>query len=307
MPVDQMLSERQLAAFQAVADAVVYQPCVRFDNVVAAAIQSNTRRQYLRVGNDPNGPLDVSLLNTVVNELVSLGLVARLTVNGADTIGLTQDGRSCPDLSSPLLTGLLSAWELESNLADGLGVNDLTGVGTWSFSGGGVSFPGGAGNYLTCADTAALRLVGTSYSLAVMVSFNTAAGQTLMSKSTANVGGWLLSVVTGPGGRRAAHQVYDPALRRAVEVAAMSTGTWYTVVGMFDADTGTLDVRIDDGSAQTASAPTGPATLTVPFQIGSNGTTGLNGTVKRARIWTRLLEADEIGRACYAFPQFIAP
>lgn len=99
---NQILTEPQLAAYQAVCDACQGNngPCGTYQGVYDEAYNSFTRRAALRGGRQ-TGPPDAALLNALVDQLVPYGLVARATVDGVDRVGVTVPGRECPLFGFP--------------------------------------------------------------------------------------------------------------------------------------------------------------------------------------------------------------
>jgi hypothetical protein len=90
------MTERQIAALQAVADACFGCRLASLESVRRAAEEGH----YCYYGpiRDLNDEVPADALDELVDELVALGMVRRETHKGLPHVGLTGDGRRCPDI-----------------------------------------------------------------------------------------------------------------------------------------------------------------------------------------------------------------
>lgn len=95
------LTNAQEAAFSAVNGACLNSPCATFDAIQGQVGVATVWAQWFRVARsqaNPNG-VNLAALQTAVNELVALGLVATGVSGGVTYYGLTRPDWTCPLIS----------------------------------------------------------------------------------------------------------------------------------------------------------------------------------------------------------------
>lgn len=247
------LTEPQLAALQAANDALRQVKCASFEAVFSQAYISFTRRAVLRNGN-PEGTLDPNYLSTLIDQLVSLGLLLRGYVNGVDTVGTAYPGWSCAPLGVTLLTDLLGYYRFDGNADDSSGNSrNLSAVGTYAS-------PGVIGQYLTSGAPAvtSLSIPVTSaggVSLSAWVRFTGGAVAQDVTCHIESATGTIIRVLA----RRATAAVRVTGLPAvSVTASGLAADAWHHVVASCSGSTLTLYV---DGALVGTTSCTLPDTV----------------------------------------------
>lgn len=201
-----------------------------------------------------------------------------------------------------LLEDLVSHWKLDETSgtrADAQGSNNLTSSGTAASVAGkiGNAFaPTGiaAGGTLSIADNASLSMGNHDFTLSAWANFDTSTnsrGIAIKWGTGSNEyglysnGGKFRFIVNGSGG-----------YSYAESPTTLSNGTWYFLVGWYDSNANTVNLKINNGT--TISVPFTGGTVsdgTNPFTIGSfNGGNYVDGSIDSVSVWKRTLTEQEM-------------
>jgi hypothetical protein len=209
---------------------------------------------------------------------------------------------------STLTNGLISHWQLDESQGtrfDSKGTNHLSDNNTVTQAagklGGAAVFSTAAGNYLSKPDNADLSIQGD-------VNFTFAGWFYLTSKSS-YMG--LLAKYDGAGLFEYS-LYYDQGFDRLVWMVSNSSGvanqviasslgspalnTWYYVVVWHDASANTINIQINNSTADSAAHdPAGVKDGISAFELGqfAGNTAGLSGRIDSVSFWKRLLTAAE--------------
>lgn len=211
-------------------------------------------------------------------------------------------------INDSLLTGLISYWKLNEasgTRADSVGSNNLTDNNTVTRvlgkQSGAAQFVLANTEYLSVASNSSLQVGNEPFCICGWVYLSTnATTQSLFSKyNTSSNRQFLVDYVTGtnrfrfvvsPDGSATVTQVY------ANNFGAPSTGTWYFICAWHDSVGDTVNIQVNNGTADSAAFvggvfPTGNG----DFTIGSNSGGGsyLNGYADEIGFWKRLLTTEE--------------
>ncbi len=232
--------------------------------------------------------------------------------NGVNWVPMTSP------INLPTTNGLVGYWKLDegsgTSVADSSGNGNTGTVGagaaltTGGYYNGAASFPGGSNNYVSLPDTAALDFAG-SWTLSAWVNNSNlpgSAGNAFIINRDNNVSktAYVLEIDHHQGcpaagqSWRVSFQDSGGTQHMACYAATINTGTWYHVVGVWDASAfnlmiyvnGTLDVTQNTG----ASVPV--ITSGSGLRVGSDGggTSRWNGVLDDVRLYNRVLSAAEI-------------
>lgn len=210
-----------------------------------------------------------------------------------------------------LLANLVSFWELEEasgSRVDAHGSNHLTDVNTVTQSPGKVGnaaqFTAANGEYLSIADNAALSMTDTDFAIAGWVRLNTKANEVIAAKYRTNTNSreYLLYYAASDGAtQRFIFIVSANGISTAAVVAnnfgEPATGTWYFVVAWHDSVANTINIQINNGTANSTAHTTGVFNGTDDFRIGalyaSSPIYFWDGRIDQLGIWKRTLTATE--------------
>lgn len=218
--------------------------------------------------------------------------------------------------SLPQAAAIVSRWDLDEasgNAADSVGSNTLTDTNTvGSASEGPVSgitqsrdFEAGSTEYFTIADNASLSQTG-SITIGFWVKPESIVDYTVwVAKWTTGTNNRSYYMYNGSDGRMHMGISVDGTAEKDVSIdagSAMSAGTWYHMVGVFEAST-----RIElykngvSGNTDTSSIPSGIFNSTSTFDIGRETTGGnyADGLMSDAILWSVALTDAEVA-AYYA-------
>src|SRR3990172_6707396 len=221
------------------------------------------------------------------------------------------------DTNSTLEKNLISYWPLNEtsagtsqvNRADAFGTNTLTDNNTTPSTDG---IKGNAGNfttanteYLSIADNVSLSTGNIDFTVSAWVKLTTkTTSQMIASKCDSGSAGlceWFLYY------NQAADRFYfglwntsgGVALATAVanNFGSPSTGVWYHLVGWHDATADTANIKVNNGTANSASYGAGSISdSTGKFEIGAYLTTTLpmDGAIDEVGFWKKILSSQEI-------------
>lgn len=211
-------------------------------------------------------------------------------------------------INDSLLTGLISYWKLNEasgTRADSAGSNDLTDNNTVTRvlgkQSGAAQFVLANSEYLSVASNSSLQVGDEPFCVCGWVYLTTnATTQSLFAKyNTSSNRQFLVDYVTGTNRFRLVVSQDGSATVTQVfanNFGAPSTGTWYFVCAWHDSVGDTVNIQVNNGTADSAAFaggvfPTGNG----DFTIGSNSGGGsyLNGYADEVGFWKRLLTTEE--------------
>lgn len=213
-----------------------------------------------------------------------------------------------------LLTNLQAFWELEEASGtrnDAHSTNHLSDVNTVTQAAGKVGnagqFTGANSEHLSIADNAALSTGDIDFTIAAWVYMD--------SKGT----GFNANIIAskyGAGGQNVDHEwwlgytgqasdLFQLVVRpgtgtlgtvQALNLGAPSTATWYYVVAWHDAVNNTINIQVNNGTADSQAYSTGTIDGSGAFEIGdASGGVGapFDGRIDQVGFWKRVLTAQE--------------
>lgn len=210
------------------------------------------------------------------------------------------------------LTDSLAAYykldESSGNAIDALGVSDLTASGspptaTTGKVGGCRVFVAASSQMFSRADNAALSTGDIDYTLAMWVYLTSKPAATMDMLSRYDVGNVALReylFVWNATNDRFEFYITNTAGGNNVVTAnnfgAPSTGTWYYVVAWHDAAGNTINISVNNGTANSAATSVSPSDTAVVTTLG--GRTGIatrywDGRLDEVGYWKRVLTVDE--------------
>jgi len=214
--------------------------------------------------------------------------------------------------ASPVLrNNLMAFWSLEEasgNRADAHGSNTLADNNTVTSNTGKVGtaaqFTATNSEYLSIADNAALSMGDIDFTIAGWVYLDTKANEVIAAKYRTNTNNreYLLYYALSDGATNRFIFLVSPNGVGTTAVVANnfgepSTGTWYFVVAWHDATANTINIQINNGTANSTAHSTGVFDGTDDFKIGALHTTSpiyfWNGRIDQLGIWKRVLTATE--------------
>ena len=263
--------------------------------------------------------VDYSLIDTIAADLEAY---SDTTVTGGTTyyykvaaVNAGGESLSNADASNTLLLTLISWWTLNEESAgagavtrnDSHSTNHLTDVNTTpSISakiGNGAHITAANSENLNIADNASISLDGTSFTLAAWVYLSSVGvNRPFICKETLSTNREMLLLYVHSL-TRFKFDIYSGgatliAGATADQLGVPATGTWYFIVAWHDRDADTVNIQVNNGTAD--SAATGgteiPATSST-FYLGARPSTVPaqyhNGVIDEAGFWKRVLSADE--------------
>lgn len=204
--------------------------------------------------------------------------------------------------TSPLLTSLISFWELEEASGtrnDAHGTNHLTDNNTVTQAAGKVGsagqFTAANSEYLSIADNAALSMGDIDLTVGAWVYLDTiGADRGIVAKWASGNTEYILYVTSGNRARfivRNAANTADGIISDAF--GALTSGTWYFLMGWHDATNDLIGVSVN-GVSNTTSHSTGVRDSNAAFEIGRfNGSNYFNGRIDQPFVYKRLLTTTE--------------
>jgi hypothetical protein len=213
-------------------------------------------------------------------------------------------------VGSSLLTGLAAFWKLDEtsgnrsdSTANGQTLTDNNTVGnTTGVNGNAALFVrsgGGSAESLSRTDNATLSVGDIDFSVSLRVKLSSKPG------SMSIMGKWATGTLEYLVYYDASDRFYllvsnngsAVGLVAANNFGAPSTGTWYHIYAYHDATNNEIGIKINNGTANTASHSGGIVDGTAAFGIGDqipNASNAFDGAVDDVGIWKRLLTAGEI-------------
>ncbi len=221
-------------------------------------------------------------------------------------------GSSAP--ASPLITSLAGYWNMDEasgNAIDSLGISTLTDNNTVTANTGKVAgcrqFTQANYERFSHADSAALSTGDIDFTIACWVYADSFTGQTgIVTKCPPTLAGAEFFLGHNQGTRRLQFYTFTSNLIYtgidANNLGNTSTATWYFVVAWHDSVADTVNIQVNDGTANAASFTTGGNDGNADFTIGSwssptESVPTLNqfwdGRIDEVGFWKRKLTAGE--------------
>jgi hypothetical protein len=197
-----------------------------------------------------------------------------------------------------LTDSLISYWKLDEasgNALDAHGAHNLTDNG---------SVASVAGKINTARDLAAVDYFSKGHDPELGFGdedFTVAGWVKLTSKPAL---GYMLNKFSGTAGYQVAYRsdldrfyfavgdADSQHIENADVLASPSTGVWYFIVAWHDSTANTVNIQINDGTADSGSYSTGVSDPAADFQIGFSGSS-IDGVVDEFGLWGRVLTAQE--------------
>ena len=270
-----------------------------------------------KVYRSTNG-VDYSLINTIAADLEAY---SDTTVTGGTTyyykvaaVNAGGESLSNADASNTLLLTLISWCTLNEESAgagavtrnDSHSMNHLTDTNTVTSTtgkqGNAANFVATSSEKLSIADNASVSLDGTDFTLAAWVNLTTVgANRPLINKETVSTNREMLLLYVHSL-TRFKFDIYSGgatliAGATADNLGVPATGTWYFIVAWHDRTADTVNIQVNNGTADsTATGGTEiPATNSI-FYVGARAVETAqyhNGVIDEAGFWKRVLSADE--------------
>ncbi len=207
-----------------------------------------------------------------------------------------------------LTDSLVSHWamnEASGNALDSFGSNTLTETsGTIDSAVGKVGncrdFEAGDTEYFELADNASLSTGDIDFTFACWINFESIATFPVIFSKSVNSGNqreYMLFCDTGVNRLifRVSSNGTATTDRQATTLGAPTTATWYFVVCWHDSVNNTLNIQVNNGTADSTSYSSGVFDSTAPFQIGAQSSVGIyfDGLIDEVSFWKRVLTAPE--------------
>lgn len=226
----------------------------------------------------------------------------------ADAVAAQPPGFTAESSSNSTLTdGLIAYWKLEEVAGardDQLGPQDLADYNTVTSApgrqGSAAQFARANSEHLSVADHADLRVGNGSFTLAAWAYLDSIAPGTkgaLVGKTNGMTHGYSLTWGNFDANR------FDFYIQKSGGYAFVSShtfgdlaaGTWYLVIGWFDAAAGTINIQVNNGAIDSVPTTVVQEDGATSFNIGSESGSGTfwNGRIDEVGFWKRVLTAQE--------------
>jgi hypothetical protein len=214
--------------------------------------------------------------------------------------------RAAAPAAAPLLTNLSAYWELDEasgqrndSHTNALHLTDNNTVGS-GLGVDGVStaadFERDNTEYLSRASEAALVTGNIDFSIGLWVRPESSGGNMRLLGAWGGVGQQFVIYIDGSMKPQFYVSSNGSDTVGSGAAAALSAGTWHWILIEHDATANTISIRLNNGSAVSASHSAGVyAGGSRPFQIGTydSNTSSFDGLIQGAGFWKRVLTADE--------------
>jgi Concanavalin A-like lectin/glucanases superfamily len=207
--------------------------------------------------------------------------------------------------SSTLLTGLVGSWKL-ADLTDSVGTNTLTNNNTVTFNTGKIGnagyFTAASSMSLSHASNSDLQLGDIDWTIGCWAYLtNNDTEMQIVSKDNETAGNREYNVFySGTNGnfRAEIFQAADSGISVVgSNFGAASTATWYCALVWWDSIAKTLNLSINDGTANQVTTGVLQAAGGAEFRIGGRQYTGFenyfNGRIDNVNLWKRVLTSGE--------------
>lgn len=212
--------------------------------------------------------------------------------------------------SSALLSSLGASWSLQEasgTRLDRYGANHLTDNNTVTGAtgpGGGLplasQFTAANSEYLSIADNAALSTGDIDFTLSAWVYLDSEPAQAGIIgrfEASGDQREYLIDYLASSDRLRflVSSDGTEGALVSvsADNLGAVSASTWYFVVAWHDASANTINIQVNNGTADSTSHNAGVLDSTAAFHIGEGNSAYFNGRIAGANFWKRVLTSDE--------------
>jgi hypothetical protein len=202
-----------------------------------------------------------------------------------------------------IIDNLVTSWEMDEASGDAIdshGTHDLTDTNTVSASGGWRDFEFDNAEYFEGADHADLRMGDFDFTIEAWVNLESKAGAGTLNAIVQKGDDYLLFydadvLVTD----RFAARIYDGSTFTTVaanNLGSPSTSVPYQLVMQYDATANEVSIKVNDGTANTASHANGAQAGTTTFRLGiaASNAFPFDGLMRRVRMWKRKLASDEL-------------
>lgn len=213
------------------------------------------------------------------------------------------EAESGADATNTLLLSMISFWELEEasgNRADSHGSNTLTDNNTVTQNTGKVGnaaeFVAANSEYLSRADNASLSTGDIDFSLGFWIYLDSlATTQIVVAKYAVGEFEYRFDVTTTRFRLLVSNDGANLVTVTANNFGQPSTATWYWVMGWHDSVGNTINISVNNGTADSTAHTTGVRDGSAPFTIGASGVpaTHLSGRIDQALFSKRLWVANE--------------
>lgn len=207
-----------------------------------------------------------------------------------------------------LTDNLVAYWTLDEssgNRADSVGSSTLTDNNTvlaaTGKQGNGADFERDNSEYLSCADNAAVSTGDVDVTWAFWFNSESSGDRVLLSKwnGSTNDREYIIEIdATDIYFSVSASGTGTGAQVSSTSLANISTGTWYFVVCWHDATANTINMKVNNGTTDSASWSGGIRDGGGAFNIGARADGGgapyFDGIIDEVGIWKRVLTSDEM-------------
>jgi len=200
-----------------------------------------------------------------------------------------------------LKTSLISYWKLgeaSGNRVDSHGSNTLTDNNTVTQAAGKIGnaaqFTAASSEYLSIVDNAGISTGNIDFSIAGWVYLDSKASSRRIFSKTDNTDSEY-NLFYRQSTDRFQFDINSGGIAVAAStLGSPSTATWYFIVAWHDAAGDTLNIQINNGTADsTATAGVGPSDTAYGLQLGRLGTDYMDGRIDDTAFWKRTLSSDE--------------
>jgi len=206
-----------------------------------------------------------------------------------------------------LTDNLIAFWQLEEASGvryDSEGSNNLTDNNTVTSATGVVGdagqFTRSNSEYLSIADNSSLSMGDIDFTLVAW---------TYLDTKTNGMG--IMSKFVTTGGKREYAVEYEPSVDRfqfvvsatgssgtylqAGNFGSPSTAAWIFIIAWHDSSANTINIKVNNGTANSSSYSSGVNDDTSPFVLGATNTGAgfMDGRIDQVGVWKRVLTADE--------------
>lgn len=216
--------------------------------------------------------------------------------------GLSPLGRAGGARSS-LLDNLVSWWALDGNGNDSHGANTLSPVATPTYVAGKVgqaaSLVAASGQYFSRASNASLQTGDIDFTVVAWVQLaSKGANRGIISKAGNNAIEYALRFISANDRFRLDVSSNGTGFTNSVvanNIGAPSLSTWYFIVAWHDSVANTINVQVNDGTANSAAYSSGFIAAGGDFRLGHADVVNWqwDGLIDGAAFWKRVLTATE--------------
>lgn len=198
-------------------------------------------------------------------------------------------------------TNLVASWKLADTSDSGPNGYALTNNNSVTFNTGQIGdaayFASASSQYLSRASNSDLQMSGNMSFAAWVYLTDLSNEYQIIAKDAA--GGREYRMSYNNAANRFKISVLDSGGdQEATDNTALSSATWYLVVGTYNAATADLKISVNDGTVVTYASTNAPTPGATDFTIGSRKYSSfeafMNGRIDNVNVWTKVLTASEI-------------